>query len=260
MSHFVSVQPLGMQTGSAHDPRGLLDALRVSQHAATRGAQRTVSHPLGPFPPLPGSKHLPWGTLYWGGAGLDGPYLRHKVDALRRAGISYLYLGLQNTATKQVGEAGTLVDALRAGLLIRYEDNDAWTLHGMTGNSLATQFNLIGYSYGSLLAAQTANYYAKQGHTVHHLVLIGSPIDADFLATLRTRKHIKKIVVIDLVQHGDPIYAGMSQTEVIAAAPLLAMQMEDRKGTGHFYYAHVVSESPKRWADLATRLYAEGLR
>lgn len=54
------------------------------------------------------------------------------------------------------------------------------------------QFNLIGNSYGSLLAAQTANFYAKQGYIVHNLVLIGSPIDADFLKNLRGKTHIKK--------------------------------------------------------------------
>lgn len=36
--------------------------------------------------------------------------------------------------------------------------------------------------------------------------------------------------------------------------------MNAGKGEGHFYYAHVVADSPRRWKDLAQRLYAEGLR
>lgn len=124
----------------------------------------------------------------------------------------------------------------------------------------ADQFNLVGYSYGSLLAAQTANYYASQGNVVNHLVLIGSPIDAGFLAQLRAHKNIKKVVVIDLREHGDPIYAGIPQWELARAASTLGEQMLRNRGEGHFYYAHVTADSPRRWKELAGRLYAEGLR
>jgi hypothetical protein len=201
----------------------------------------------------------PRGTLYWGGAGLDGAYIAPKLQAFKTAGIQHVNVGLTNTATQSIGAAGMFVDALRAGLTIRYEDNDEWTISkGMDG--AATQFNLIGYSYGSLLAAQTANFYAKQGHVVDHLVLIGSPIDADFLRTLRARRNIKKIVVVDLKERGDPIYAGITQWELTTSAQLLGEQMKRQQGEGHFYYAHVVADSQKRWTELATKLYTEGLR
>ncbi|WP_374595285.1 thioesterase domain-containing protein [Aquabacterium sp.] len=124
----------------------------------------------------------------------------------------------------------------------------------------ADQFNLIGYSYGSLLAAQTANYYSKRGHSIDHLVLIGSPIDGDFLYKLRAYRSIKKVIVIDLTEHGDPIHAGMSQSDLLAAVPQLGKDMGAGKGEGHFYYAHVVPDSNKRWARLAEKLHAEGLR
>jgi hypothetical protein len=201
----------------------------------------------------------PRGTLYWGGAGLDGSYINPKLAALKAAGIQHVSVGLTNTATQSIGAAGMFVDALRAGLTIRYEDADEWVISkGM--DSAGTQFNLIGYSYGSLLAAQTANFYAKQGHVVDHLVLIGSPIDADFLRTLRGRRNIKKIVVVDLKDKGDPIYAGISQWELTTSAHVLGDQMKRQQGEGHFFYAHVVADSPKRWAELASRLYSEGLR
>lgn len=201
----------------------------------------------------------PRGTLYWGGAGLDGAYVSSQIQAFLAAGINHVSVGLTNTATKSIGEAGMFIDALRAGLTIRYEDNDEWTI--TTGmNNPSEQFNLIGYSYGSLLAAQTANFYAKQGHIVDHLVLIGCPLDTDFLSALRTSKNIKRVVVVDLKDKGDPIYAGITQWELTKAAPTLAEQMKAQRGQGHFYYAHVVADSHARWAALAKHLHAQGLR
>lgn len=102
---------------------------------------------------------VPRGTIYWGGAGLNGGYVQPQIEAFRKAGIKHIWVGLTNTATKVMGgEFGTIVDAIRAGLIIRYEDESPWTIDsGM--DQPAEQFNLIGYSYGSLLAAQTANFY-----------------------------------------------------------------------------------------------------
>lgn len=202
----------------------------------------------------------PRGTLYWGGAGLDGPYIQPQLQAFGAAGLKHVYVGLTNTATKHLpGFTGTLVDALRSGVSIRYEDDSQWTIANSMSEP-AQQFNLIGYSYGSLLAAQTANFYAKQGHVVDHLVLIGSPIDAAFLAKLRSAKNIRKVVVIDLRHVGDPIYAGITQAQLVAAASKLGSTMSAGRGEGHFYYAHVVEDSPRRWKELAQRLIAEGLR
>lgn len=205
---------------------------------------------------------VPSGTIYWGGAGLDGPYVRPQVQAFVQAGIKNVWVGLTNTATANKamkGFPGTIVDAIRAGLMIRSEDDDAWTIdHGMDKPS--EQFNLIGYSYGSLLAAQTANYYAKQGHQVDHLVIIGSPIDSDFLFRLRAYRNIKKVVVIDLRDKGDHIYAGMPWLDLTMGVPQLAQDMLAGKGQGHFYYGHVVADSQQRWASLAKKLYDAGLR
>jgi pimeloyl-ACP methyl ester carboxylesterase len=202
----------------------------------------------------------PRGTIYWGGAGLDGAYIAPQLKAFQEAGIAHVWSGLTNTATKDVGAAvGTIVDAIRAGISIRYEDNAEWIISKGMDNPV-DQFNLIGYSYGSLLAAQTAYYYSKQNHIVNHLVLVGSPIDAGFLEKLQSHKNIKKVVVINLGHVGDPIYAGMPQTDLIAATVILGNQMRTGKGEGHFYYAHVVSASLKRWAGLAKRIYGEGVR
>lgn len=203
---------------------------------------------------------VPRGTIYWGGAGLNGGYVQPQIQAFRKVGIQHVWVGLTNTATKVMGgDFGTIVDAIRAGLIIRYEDDNPWTItSGM--DQPAQQFNLVGYSYGSLLAAQTANHYSKLGFKVDNLVLIGSPIDKEFLFKLRAYRNIGKVTVIDLRERGDPIYAGMPLSELTEGVPQLAKDMLANKGEGHFYYGHVVPDSPRRWADLARRIYETGVR
>lgn len=203
----------------------------------------------------------PRGTVFWGGAGLDGEYLKPLLKAFSDAGIHYIWSGLSNTATKIVpGLIGTLLDAARTGIQIKDDDGtDDWRVYPPASTQAAKQFNLIGYSYGSMLAAQTAKSYANLGYVVDHLVLIGSPIDSDFLAMLKNHKNIKKLTIIDLTQHGDPIYAGMSFSELAMNAFTLKAQMENEKGEGHFYYAHNIPDAPRRWAELAKRIKNEGL-
>ncbi|WP_454722216.1 MULTISPECIES: hypothetical protein [Cupriavidus] len=201
----------------------------------------------------------PRGTLYWGGAGLDGPYVQPQLEAFRKAGIAHCFVGLTNSGSVAYGQAGTLIDAIRSGLVVRFRDDSEWTItSGMAAE--APQFDLVGYSYGSLLAAQTAWSYARAGHVIDHLVLVGSPIDGDFLTDLRRHPNIRKVIVMDLRDRGDPIHAGMTQVDLIAAAPTLGRQMLAGKGEGHFYYAHVVRDSPSRWATLAQAIAREGIQ
>lgn len=203
----------------------------------------------------------PRGTLYWGGAGLDGPYINPQLQAFRNAGIRKCFVGLTNSGSTVFHDfRGTIIDAIRSGLVVRYRDDDEWTIaSGMADE--AEQFNLIGYSYGSLLAAQTAWSYANRMNVViDHLVLVASPIDGAFLQDLRMHKNIKRVVIINLTQYGDPLYAGMDEAELIAGLPKLAMQFKGNRGDGHFYYAHVVQDSPARWAALAQQITAAGVR
>lgn len=208
----------------------------------------------------------PRGTVFWGGAGLDGAYLKPLIKAFSDAGIHYIWSGLSNTSTKTYvgslagGYIGTLMDAVRTGVMIKNDDGtDDWRVYPPVSTQAAKQFNLIGYSYGSMLAAQTAKSYANLGHLIDHLVLIGSPIDSDFLAMLKNHKNIKKVSIINLIQYGDPIYAGMPFSVLAIHSGELGMQMINGKGEGHFYYAHVIPDSPRRWAELAKRIKNEGL-
>jgi hypothetical protein len=204
----------------------------------------------------------PKGTVYWGGAGLDGKYVDITLNSFRQAGIKNLWKGMTNSAAARlppnIKMAGTLMDALRAGLVIRYEDDSEWTIS--SGMSEGEQLNFIGYSYGSLLAAQTANFYARSGKAVDHLVMIASPISAGFLAHLRSLQNLKKVTVIDIP--GDGIHAGISQIELMnpKLATRLAADMLAGKGEGHFYYAHDIPELKSRTDDLSKKLAEVGLQ
>lgn len=197
----------------------------------------------------------PRGTLYWGGAGLNGPYIDDQIQSFVKKGISHVYRGTNTTGFDKV-------DALWTATTLRYEDSDEWTISKGLENP-SGQFNLIGYSYGSMLAAQTAHFYANQGHIVDKLVLIGCPIDANFLAKLKNHKNIKMVIVINLTEHGDPIHAGMTQIELLSSATKLASQDDESgttKGIGHFYYRPDSIEGKARREALADYLYRQGIR
>ena len=200
----------------------------------------------------------PRGTIYWGRAGLDGPYISDQMAALQTVGIQQVFRGTRTYSMP--------IDSIRSGLSVRYRDSpidEDWHIHGME-DSASPQFNMIGYSYGSLVAAQTAQFYAHNGHIVDHLILVGSPIDREFLQLLKKQENIRKIVIKDLREHGDPIYAGISQVSLLLSVPLLYRQMKKTKstgaGTGHFYYASPNTDGIRKRLDLAKFIYSHGLR
>lgn len=200
----------------------------------------------------------PRGTIYWGGAGLDGPYIADQLAALQEAGIKHVYRGVRTYNMP--------VDSLRSAFTIRYRDNpveEDWHISGMEDNP-SQQFNMIGYSYGSLLAAQTAYYYAALSHVVDHLVLVGSPIDKTFLDDLRKQRNIKEVIVRDLIEYGDPIFAGISQLRLWGAIIKLGWQMQKSldtgEGFGHFYYASATAEGALRRRNLARFISRHGLK
>jgi pimeloyl-ACP methyl ester carboxylesterase len=120
------------------------------------------------------------------------------------------------------------------------------------------QFNLIGYSWGAVVAARTALYHAKRGTVVNHLALIGAPINASLLAAVKSHSNIKKVIVMNLGNYGDPIYAGITDGEIVVAAPSLSAQMV--RGTGHFYYSGNSGTGRRRRRALSRFLYDQGLR
>ena len=203
----------------------------------------------------------PWGlyTVYWGGAGLDGPYIANQINRLKNAGIS-------NIATGGGGNGNTILDAANV-LAVRYKGNgDRYFDSDPEGKKMMCpeQTNYIGYSYGSLLAAHTALYWANKGRVVNNLVLAGSPIDQDFLNAIRANENIKNVLIYDLTLYGDPIRAGMSLVDLTASAPLLGLQIAQSPRTGHFYYNPDDNATSvigiQRRTNLAVNLAKNGLK
>jgi hypothetical protein len=58
------------------------------------------------------------------------------------------------------------------------------------------QFNLMGYSYGSVMQAYVALALADAGHIIDNLILVGSPIPVEsaLYKSLQNHKNIKNVI------------------------------------------------------------------
>jgi surfactin synthase thioesterase subunit len=83
-------------------------------------------------------------------------------------------------------------------------DNDVRPASNSDGGSR----NLVGYSYGSIVAAQTALQMAQDGVVVDNLILVGSPVpeSSALFAALRANSNIRSITRIDIAN--DPASDG----------------------------------------------------
>lgn len=125
-------------------------------------------------------------------------------------------------------------------------------------------FNFIGYSWGAVIAALSARYHALAGYEVDTLALVGPPIEQSLMDWVRSMPNIKNVIVVNLSDQGDPIYAGMDDLELIGAVPTLIDQMSKSQDSGnfqgHFYYSgDGSSDSRRRKEDLVARLKSQGL-
>lgn len=79
----------------------------------------------------------------------------------------------------------------------------------------ATQYNIIGYSYGSVVGAQTALDLANKGTFVDNVVLIASPIapDSQLAQALSQNANIGRVTWIDVP--GDPFSGGISPSRIL---------------------------------------------
>lgn len=210
-------------------------------------------------------------TVYLGGAGMDGEYIESQVSNLRSVGIKGTYAG---KLTEQVFADAAAVLKYRypvrsiSGFSATgpFKTDADWSLSAIGINRRLPkrgQFNLIGYSWGSLVAAQSAIFHADSGQIIDHLVLIGSPISQTFLDELSNTPKIRKLVVLNLTGKGDKIFAGMSDADLIESLPSLAIQMTasqlSASGKGHFFYGAPGLEGDDRRHQLAKKLRNEGL-
>lgn len=202
------------------------------------------------------------GTYFFGGAGFNGDYIPDMVAALKEAGISNARAGhTKESVGREItsnADRASLIDA--AAVLSLNSDIGAYlTITANEFNLGGPQFNLIGYSYGTLVAAHKAISYSDlYVGTVDHLVLVGAPMQDSLLARARKAKNIRRIIIVDLKDKGDPIYAGMSNWEIIRSTPTLSGQQGNN--TGHFWYAPMTEQGSLRRRQLAKYLFDEGLR
>ncbi|MEG3640105.1 alpha/beta fold hydrolase [Magnetococcus sp. PR-3] len=188
---------------------------------------------------------------------MDGEYIQDMVAAMREKGIAH-----PRAVDSSVWSQGsTILDALHSGWQRNRDVQDSnFSKFGHEGE----QFNLVGYSYGSLQAAQAAMDYADQEETVDNLVLIGSPIKKAFLEKLHQHPNIKHVHVLDLAHRGDPLYAGISTPELILGLRKLGVQFtsDDEHGTkdGHFDYTGNSKMAKTRRRVLAETLKKLGLK
>ncbi len=192
------------------------------------------------------------GNLFFGGAGMDGGYITDMVRAFETQSIKL------QPVNRDIWSGGTALDATFGVDVLRYGASPWTVLIDAPDQVNQTQFNLVGYSYGSLVAAQVAQKYGEAGTYVDNLVLVGSPISEAFLTALRNNPNIGRVIVVDLVSQGDPIYAGMGRDTLVLSAPKLAWQMLN--GTGHFYYAPNTPAGAQRRNEFAKFLRQLGFR
>ncbi len=193
------------------------------------------------------------GTNFFGGAGMEGPYIADFVRALEEAGVQHV-----RAVDPERWSNGMTLDVLAHAT---ETDRDFELTGDADFGDQGEQFNLIGYSYGATQAAQAAADYADRGGKVDHVVLIGAPIGQKLLEELENHPNIGKVIVHNL--EDDPIHAGMSKLDLLAATPTLLGQFDkdiETAGDGHFYYGGADVESQQRRDELAKMLFGSGVR
>ncbi len=240
---------LGLTGGSGSD------GLSQSGKSRLRAAHSSALAKKRPDP-TPQNPRVLKGTTFFGGAGMEGDYIDDMKKSLEEAGIK----NVRVADPKKWSTGNTLTDAASVPFK-NSRDGKHSDLSGF--GEEGEQFNLVGYSYGGLQAAQGAIDYADKGGTVDNLVLMGTPIEKGFLSKLQNHPNIKSVKIIDLGEHGDPINAGMSDTEVLGSVPELGWQVShgrDLGKSGHFYYSEETPAGAKRRRELAGLLRKQGLK
>lgn len=197
-------------------------------------------------------------TVFIGGAGDSGAYKDDFVRALSDAGLSNVR-GSTPFSMGPDAPGGFLVDS-SLGVLNNNQNISPRFIYSadLDRQTNDPTFNLVGYSWGSVVAAQQAVSIAGQGGTVDNLVLLGAPINqslVDQLTTLSDQGSIGQLHFIDLTPVGDPIHAGMTDGEILRHAPMLATQMPIN--AGHFYLSGANQSGAERRDAFADYLVKE---
>lgn len=199
-------------------------------------------------------------TVFIGGAGDRGAYKQDFIRAFSDAGFSNVRGSSPSISIGRGIPGGYLFDAAFG---VASLNQDLGPNIGLYDAALGrqtndAQFNLVGYSWGSVIAAQQAISMADQGQTVDNLVLIGAPINQSLVDRLAETDGIGNVQYINLTDQGDPLYPGISDIDIFRATPTLAGQQ--RSNSGHFYYSGDNALGAARRDSLAIDLFGNGVR
>jgi Thioesterase domain len=203
-------------------------------------------------------------TVFIGGAGDRGAYKQDFVRALTDAGIENVRPSDPPITIGGKSSLGFLVDAA-AGVPFLNGDAGPFRIYdpqlAKRSSRPEEPYNLIGYSWGAVLAAQQAVATADKGEKVDNLILIGAPINQSLVDQIASKPNIKNVIYVNLTEHGDAIYPGMTDLEIVWDGLGLAWDMYAHgPGTGHFYYSSDDAEGARRRDDLAAKLKGQGLK
>ena len=209
-------------------------------------------------------------TVFVGGAGDSGDYKDDFVRALSRTGIRNVRASDPSIRSVKIGFLerlgfGYLTDAVLGVNLLNNDlgktELNIPQLRPQFGGG-EEQYNLVGYSWGAAITAQHAISMANEGTTVDNLVLIGAPINESLVEELASTSNIKSVTDINLTEHGDAAYPGMTDLEVLwyGATNMAPDMLRGGAGTGHFYYNASGPEHSQRRDNLAQILVKKGLK
>lgn len=195
------------------------------------------------------------GNIFFPGAGFEGDYIDEFEKIMKEIG----FINVQCDRSDSPNTSGNMLfDVITIDSTNMLIGTLNFIDHLGSYPSLGPQLNLIGYSYGGVVAAAAAAGYTNvTGFVVDNLILIATPIYENSLNLLRKNKKIKKIIIRDLIDQGDVVYAGIPRVEMIAKAVLVGRGIAD--GEKHFYYAKDGNEGDVRRRELLSWIKAQGV-
>lgn len=154
-------------------------------------------------------------TIFLGGAGYESEtaqYAKEIVDKMKQTGIplpEYVPVGTD------LGQLGNIMFSILNMNEMNLYSISTWIVTDepcSKSNGGGGSRNFVGYSYGSIVAAQAALRLAADGITTDNLILLGSPISSDskLFDDLVSNGLIKNIVRIDIAN--DPLSNGIHPT------------------------------------------------
>ncbi len=170
-------------------------------------------------------------TVFLGGAGYEDETSVYAQDITRKLAEA----GVANASYLPISSYGQVGNILRTlnnrdesstsmripaygmpGAYTTWDNEPSDTVRAIMNKALESrgERNLIGYSYGSVMASQAALHLAKEGHYVDNLVLIATPIDpgSPLYRDLTNNKNIGRVTLMPI--ENDPFSNGIHLSKI----------------------------------------------